>query len=259
MSGRIMMPLLAGLCGIALTVGTGEAGEGSRSSLAGVVTFTAHDYGYQGPDRIPAGMTTVEVVNQGQDLHHAQLVKLAAGKTADEFISALKADPRHWPGWVSFVGGPNGVVPGDRATAAVMLGMEKPLTVVPVSTVSWAEPVADLTITQRDFHFELSKPITAGTHTIEVTNAGGQPHEAVVVQLAPGATVKDFVAAFEPGATGPPPGRPMGGIVGLDRGGRGFFTATFDPGHYAIICFFPDQTTGREHVQQGMVREFTVH
>ncbi len=281
MSGRIMMPLLAGLCGIALTVGTGEAGEGSRSSPAGVVTFTAHDYGYQGPDRIPAGMTTVEIVNQGQDLHHAQLVKLAAGKTADEFISALKADPRHWPGWVSFVGGPNGVVPGDRATAAVMLeaghylvlciipdkhgvphvmlGMEKPLTVVPVSTVSWAEPVADLTIIQRDFHFELSKPITAGTHTIEVTNAGGQPHEAVVVQLAPGATVKDFVAAFEPGATGPPPGRPMGGIVGLDRGGRGFFTATFDPGHYAIICFFPDQTTGREHVQQGMVREFTVH
>jgi len=139
-----------------------------------------------------------------------------------------------------------------------MLGMEKPLTVIPMSTVAFDEPTPDLTITQRDFHFEISKPITAGTHTIHVINEGGQPHEAVVVKLAPGATVKDFVAAFEPNASGPPPGRPVGGLVGLDRGGRGFFTTTFDPGRYAVLCFFPDQTTGKEHFTQGMISEFTV-
>ena len=251
----------------------------SRPESAHVV-FVAHDYGYSGPDRIPAGITTVEIVNQGQDLHHAQIVKLAAGRTAEEFVSAMKSNPAHWPSWINFVGGPNGIVPGARTTATmrldaghylllclipdkkgvphVMLGMEKPLTVIPVSTVTFDEPTPDLAITQRDFHFDLSKPITAGTHTIQVTNGGGQPHEAIVVKLAPGASVKDFVAAFEPDASGPPPGQPIGGLVGLDPGGRGFFTTTFGPGRYAILCFFPDQTTGREHFTQGMISEFTV-
>jgi hypothetical protein len=260
----------------------GQAGQGAIASRQGgaPVVFVAHDYGYTGPDRIPAGITTVEIVNQGQDLHHAQIVKLLAGKTAEDFVSAMKSNPAHWPSWISFVGGPNGIVPGDRTTATmrldaghylllclipdkkgvphVMLGMEKRLTVIPMSTVAFDEPTPDLTITQRDFHFEISKPITAGTHTIQVTNGGGQPHEAIVIKLAPGATVKDFVAAFEPGASGPQPGRPVGGLVGIDRGGRGFFTTTFEPGRYAILCFFPDQTTGKEHFAQGMISEFTV-
>jgi hypothetical protein len=283
MSRTLLSAMLIGCT--TLAIATPDESRAGRDTIASrpagaPVRFVAHDYGYAGPDRIPAGMTTVEIVNQGQDLHHVQLVKLAAGKTAVDFVAAMKADPGHWPGWVSFVGGPNGVVPGSRATATmkleaghylalciipdkqgvphVMLGMEKSFTVVPVGTVASAEPAADLAITQRDFHFDLSKPVTAGTHTIQVTNGGSQPHEAIVVKLEPGATVKDFVAAFEPGASGPPPGRPIGGIVGLDRGGRGYFTATFDPGHYAVLCFFPDQTTGREHFAQGMIAEFTV-
>lgn len=258
-----------------------QAGPNTIASRPGApVVFIAHDYGYTGPDRIPAGMTTFEILNQGQALHHAQLVKLAAGKTPQEFGAAMKADPTHWPGWVRFVGGPNAVVPGDRAMATmklepgnylvlciipdqkgvphVMLGMEKPLTVTPATTVSLGEPVSDLTITQRDFMFDLSQSVAAGTHTIQVMNAGTQPHEAVVVQLAPGATAKDFIAAFEPGSAGPPPGRPIGGVVGLDQGGRGYFTSHFVPGRYALICFFPDQATGRPHFAQGMISEFTV-
>jgi uncharacterized cupredoxin-like copper-binding protein len=275
--------MIIGLSAMAIVVpNQGQAGQGTAASrpAGDPVQFVAHDHGYSGPDRIPAGMTSVEIVNNGQGLHHAQIVKLAAGKTAVEFVSAIKADPVHWPNWVNFVGGPNAVAPGDRTTATmrlnaghylvlclipdkngvphVMLGMEKPVTVVPVSTVAFDEPTPDVTITQRDFHFDFSKPITAGTHTIQVMNGGGQPHEAFVVKLAPGATVKDFIAAFEPGAAGPPPGRPVGGLVGIDRGRRGFFTTMFDPGRYAIMCFFPDQTTGREHFAQGMISEFTV-
>lgn len=257
------------------------AGPHTIASRPGTpVLFIAHDYGYTGPDRIPAGMTTLEILNQGQDLHHAQLIKLAAGKTPQQFAAAMKADPIHWPAWVHFVGGPNAVMPGERAMATmrldpgnylvlciipdekgvphIMLGMERPLTVTPATTVSLEEPVSDLTITQRDFLFDLSRPITAGTHTIQVMNGGTQPHEAVLVQLAPGATAKDFIAAFEPGAAGPPPGRTIGGIVGLDRGGRGYFTSHLEQGRYALICFFPDQTTGRPHFAQGMISEFTV-
>lgn len=280
MSRTLLFAMLAAAVATAASAGPGQAGSDSLTRAGAPVVWTAHDHGYTGPDRIPAGTTTVEIINRGQDLHHAQIVKLAAGKTAQDFTAAMKADPLHWPGWISFVGGPNGVVPGDRATATmrldagqylvfclipdrqgvphVMLGMEKEFTVVPVRAVAYEEPSADLAITQRDFYFDLSAPMTAGTHTIQVTNGGGQPHEVLVVQLAPGATVKDFVAAFEPGASGPPPGKPVGGVVGIDRGGRAFFTASFEPGHYALLCFFPDQKTGKEHFTQGMIREFTI-
>lgn len=261
--------------------GPSQAGpHGSASRPGDPVLFIAHDFGYTGPDRIPAGMTSFEILNQGEDLHHAQLIKLADGKTPREFREAMKADPIHWPAWVRFVGGPNAVMPGERALAImklepgnflllciipdqkgvphVMLGMEKPLIVTPATAVSLEEPVADLTITQRDFLFDLSRPIASGTRTVQVTNAGTQPHEAVLVQLAPGATAKDFIAAFEPGAAGPPPGRAIGGIVGLDRGSQGYFTAHLEPGQYALICFFPDQVTGRLHFAQGMISEFPV-
>ena len=80
----------------------------------------------------------------------------------------------------------------------------------------------------------------------------------VVVKLDPGKTAKDFGQAFEPGASGPPPGRPLGGIVGLERGGSGFFTGTFEPGRYGLICFFPDQQTGAPHFSKGMTMDFTV-
>jgi hypothetical protein len=283
MSRALVLVTVIGLFVMAFTVPNqvhADQGVMTPRPAGASVVFVAHDNGYNGPDRILAGMTTVEIVNQGQDLHHAQVVKLASGKTAEDFVSAMKTDPVHWPNWVNFAGGPNAVVPGGRATATmtleagrylvlclipdkqgrphVMLGMEKAFTVVPVSTVASAEPASDLTITQRDFHFDVSKPIISGTHTIQVTNKGTQPHEVVVVKLAPGATVKDFVAAFEPGAVGPPPGRPIGGIVGLDRGRHGSFTAMFEPGHYALMCFFPDQATGKEHFTEGMVSEFTV-
>lgn len=281
MTRALLSAMVMGMFVLAVVPLEGQAGQEKSGSRPGApVRFVAHDHGYAGPDRIPAGLTMIEIANEGRDLHHAQIVRLAAGRTAEDFVSALKADPTHWPGWVSFVGGPNGIVPGDRATAAmrldpgsylvlclipdkqgvphVMLGMHKPLTVLPATRVAFDEPASDLRITQRDFHFDLSQPITAGTHTIHVSNHGSQPHEVLVVQLAPGATVKDFVAAFEPGASGPPPGKPVGGIVGLDSGGRGYFTATFVPGHYALMCFLPDQRTGKEHLTQGMVSEFTV-
>jgi uncharacterized cupredoxin-like copper-binding protein len=251
-----------------------------QQAATGRVTWTATDYGFTGPDRIPAGLTMIEVVNEGKDVHHAQLIHLASGKTAADFAAAMQADPSHSPAWVSFVGGPNAVLPGDRAVATVQLtagqylvlclipdkagvphvslGMARPFTVTPTVAASAVDPKPDITITARDFAFDLSAPITAGPHTVEFRNEGTQAHEVVVVHLFGNAGAKDFIAAFEPGASGPPPGRPLGGMVGLDRSGQGFFMTTFDPGRYALICFFPDPASGTPHFAQGMTREFTV-
>ena len=155
------------------------------------VVFAAFEYGFTGPDRIPAGLTTVQLVNKGKDLHHIQLVRLLEGKKADDFIAALKADPSRFPTWIAFVGGPNAVIPGGESVATMQLaageylliclipdqkglphvakGMAKPVAVTAGTISPVEEPAADLTITQADFRFGLSMPISAGTRTRSAT------------------------------------------------------------------------------------------
>lgn len=274
---RFISTFLAAMLPVALAgVGPAVAAPADTTS----VVFTARDYGFDGPDRIPAGVSTIRIVNQGQDLHHIQVLKLLQGKTAADFRSAVAKDSVHLPTWVKFVGGPNAIVPGGDTAATMTLtsgeyllvclipdktgvphfvkGMQKAISVTGGKPSVVSEPKASVTITQADFRFGLSRPIQAGSHTIEVMNHGTQPHEVVLVKLAPGATAKEFIAAFEPGASGPPPGMPLGGIVGLESGEHGFFTATFEPGQYAMICFMPETTTGAPHFTRGMTAEFTV-
>jgi len=246
------------------------------------VSFDAYDYGFTGPDHIHPGLTTIQIVNTGRELHHIQLVKLDAGKTARQFTSAMKAEPGRFPTWAHFMGGPNAAAPGDR-TAAVQdlqpghylllcvipdnkgaphfaLGMIKPLTVSSKAASRGTMVKPDVVITLSDFHFALSQPLTSGTHTIQVVNQGSQVHEAVVVQLPPNGSIKAFAAAFEPGAPlpDPPPGKPIGGVTGIEGGNQGWATIMFSPGRYGLICFFPDPATGAPHFTKGMMVDFDV-
>lgn len=278
-SRSVTVPLFLMLALALVWVDGHPAVAGPRTDDAPVV-FVADEYGFSGPDFISAGVTTLQVVNRGQDLHHIQLLKLLQGKTTAEFRAAIKTDPGRFPRWIKFVGGPNAVLPGSEAMATMTLeegeylliciipnkeglphmalGMQKPLSVRGLKPTLVSEPKAGLTITQADFRFDLSRAVTAGSHTIRVMNHGTQPHEVVVLKLDPGASAKDFAAAFEPGASGPPPGKPIGGVVGLATGEHAFFTAQFEPGRYGLICFFPDSATGQPHFAKGMTSEFTV-
>ena len=253
--------------------------EESRSGDAAVV-FIAHDYGFRGPDRIPAGLTTVRVVNQGQDLHHIQFLKLLQGKSAAEFRAAIAADSSRLPDWVEYAGGPNANLPGSRASATmnltegdyvmmcwipdkngvphVALGMQKALSVRGGKPTKASEPRPSIVVKQVDYQFALSQRVKSGLQTIEVQNHGTQPHELVVVKLSPGATVKDAIASFEPGASGPPKGQLVSGITGIEKGRRVFFRGEFEPGTYGLICFVPDAVSGRPHFLHGMTTEFTV-
>lgn len=283
MRAVVMMPVerfLKAVGALALIAALNWMPAGETWAEQRSVVFEAHEYGFTGPDRLAGGVTTVQILNKGADLHHIQLVRLLEGKTAEDFVAALKADQSRFPSWIAFVGGPNAVMPGGESAATMRLaagdhlllclipdqngvphfakGMVKPVTVTQGPTTTAEEPAADVTITEADFRFGLSTPISAGTRTIRVVNEGALPHEVVVVKLAPGATVKDFAAAFEPGASGPPPGQPIGGIVGMDRGGSGFFRARFEAGRYGLLCFFPDPESGAPHFAKGMALDFTV-
>jgi hypothetical protein len=253
---------------------------GSPQETGGEATYIATDYAFKGPDQLTAGWKTITLVNHGEDLHQIQFIKLPEGKTAADFRAEMAADPTRLPRWSQRRSGPNSVVPGEQALAIVQLepgeyvllcgipdklgiphvahGMLKPLHVAAAPPRSTETPPAVQAITLADFSFELSQPIKAGPQTIRVVNKGSQAHEVVVVKLAPGASVADFLDAFRPGVAFSPAGKPIGGLVGLDPGREGFFRAEFSPGRYGLICFLPDFITRAPHFTRGMMLDFEV-
>src|SRR6266516_5286675 len=63
----------------------------SQAAAPNVVTITATDYAFSAPDTIPAGLTTLRLVNQGKELHHASLVRLSEGNTIADLQAGLQA------------------------------------------------------------------------------------------------------------------------------------------------------------------------
>jgi uncharacterized cupredoxin-like copper-binding protein len=242
-----------------------------------VVTVVARDYTFEAPDTVAAGTITFHLMNEGKELHHIWLAKLAPGKTMADVHAAL-ASQGPPPSWITDIGGPNAPAPGASSegtvtlepgdylllcfipspdgTPHVMKGMVKPLTVTP-SNEGAAEPTADVTMRLVDYAFDLSTPITAGKHVIRIENAAAQPHEVLVAKLEPGKTAMQL-AQWAEHPDGPPPGIPLGGATGLKQGRHMFVTMNFEPGRYALLCFVPDAKDGKAHVLHGMVKEFTV-
>ena len=135
-------------------------------------------------------MTTFQLVNDGKDLHHITIVRIDSGKTLADLKHEL-AMPAAPPSWVSLMGGPNAVGPAQESNATLDLtpgsyamvcfvdqpggvphfakGMIRPFTVIagPAGATA-AAPTADATIQLSDYAFDVSKPLTAGKHTIEM-------------------------------------------------------------------------------------------
>jgi uncharacterized cupredoxin-like copper-binding protein len=253
-----------------------------KPAKTNVVTVTAIDYAFQAPDTIPAGRTTFHLVNKGPDFHHVWLVKLQQGKTLKDLVEATKT-PGPLPAWAVDVGGPNAPMPGADNSATLdlepghyvmacvipakdgqphfMKGMVKELTVVARRGAEQAgkadEPAVDVVMTLDDYDFRFSAPITAATKSIRLRNAAAQTHEAVIVKLAPGATVQDFLAAMEK-PQGPPPGALVGGVTGIAKGRTVDIATSFTAGDYALVCFVPDVNDGKPHLAHGMVKQFSV-
>ena len=259
------------------------AASAAAPGMGNVVTVTARDFAFEAPAEIQAGLTTFRMVNAGPTPHHLQIVKLQDGKTAADYVAALKAagPTGKPPAWAADFGGPNAVVANDTSVATLMLepgtyafvcfvdipdhvphlmkGMERTIKVTaPAATqASAAEPQADVTVTLKDYDFTWSTPLTAGQHTIRVDNAGPQPHEIEMVQLAPGKTMDDLMK-FAQSYQGQPPGRLVGGIAGFQANGHQYFSRNFAPGNYVVMCFVPDVKDGKPHFMHGMAKQITV-
>jgi hypothetical protein len=208
------------------------------------VTIVAREIGFDAPDSVSAGLTTIHVENRGPNLRHVAIVRLDSGHTTEEFQAAVAREDA-WPSWITFLGGPQVPVGGARTTVTINLapgrylitcivhapdsashtmvshvvsGMVRPLTVTGVDQPA-AVPRADVTITLIDYNFYLSRPLDAGTHLIRVRNAGPQPHVIVLVQLLPGKSMADL-ATWAAQRNGPSPAHLIGGLTPISGGSR---------------------------------------
>jgi uncharacterized cupredoxin-like copper-binding protein len=269
--------LIAGFA--AGAAGTTCARPAPQAAAPQVVTLIASDYAFSGPDTIPAGVTTLRMVNTGREPHQAGLIRADSGKTIADLEAAMSA-PGAPPAWAVFVGGANLVVPGDTSNATQLLtpgryvficfipspdgkphfakGMMRPLVVKGPAPSGASEPAADNRIVLNDYGFQIARPVTAGAHVFRVENVGPQLHEVMVLVLAPGKSSADLLAWERGGMKGPAPARPIGGIVGLTPGEHATFTLTLAPGQYLLGCFVPDAKDGKAHLAHGMLQAFAV-
>jgi hypothetical protein len=242
-----------------------------------VVTVTARDFTFDAPAEIPAGLTTFKLTNDSKGFHHMVLVRLDSGKTVADLGKAMQKPG--FPAWAPVIGGPNVPNPSQESNATfdlqpgnyamlclvdipggvphVARGMIRPLTVT-ASAARAKAPTADISIGLKEYAFELSKPVTAGSHTFEVRNTGAQDHEIEVIKLEPGKTMEDF-GKWMAKPEGPPPASAVGGVIAGKGAGPVYFTADFTPGNYVMICVIPDAKDGKPHIEHGMAQPFTVN
>jgi hypothetical protein len=250
-----------------------------------VVTVKALDYAFEIADSVEAGYTTIRLLNQGKELHHVQMARLEEGHTLKDLFEAMKDPAAKPPKWFIEVGGPNAPVPGGESAASleltagryvllcfipspdgtphIMKGMAKEFVVTaPKAQAAKAAKAATVkapstTVTLSDYDFAFSKPLVAGEQTIRLVNNAEQHHEMFIAKLAPGKTAMDL-ARWAEKAEGPPPGMPIGGITGIDKGRYNDLTLNLEPGEYALICFLPDAKDGKPHLAYGMIKQVTV-
>ena len=273
------------------------AQAGITTAAPNVVSLTAAEYAFQAPDSIAAGWTTFRLANHGEEVHYGHIVRLDSGRTVRELVDAYAeairtSGPR--PKWVTRFGGPGGTAPGDTSSVTQYLepgsyvwicpvedssgaphfgkGEFKPFVVHaadPAIAARAAAPEADVAIRLEDFSFALDSPLRAGRYTVRVANAGVEPHDLVLMKLAPGRSAEDIRTwlnperarrtenAGDPGPSLESLGSLAGGIAVIRPTMEVFFEANLTPGEYVLICMTtaPD---GRSHIEHGMIRQLTV-
>ncbi len=268
------------------TAASGSAAAGTTGGIQTMV-IEAFDYGFKTLGSIPGGLTRVQMKNTGKELHHAQFMLLNTGVTPDQLGAAFAKGPDAAFGLVTLHGGAGTIAPGGSTEVILNLNegqymivcfiagddhiphlakrMLMPLKVTAAPATAASAPAVNGTITMFDFNFTMPDTIPAGKSMYTVTNTGAQFHEFNIGQLAPGKTLADAKAFFDPAPNtpppaGPPPVAPVGGMNALSKGNSGIVVLDLKPGDYVAVCNVPGQSkpNGDSHVHLGMIKAFTV-
>jgi uncharacterized cupredoxin-like copper-binding protein len=271
--------IFVGLCACAAIGAFSFSFASLPSPASRIATFSATDYKFDGPDRLPAGETVVRLKNRGTELHQLQFLKLDEGKTPDDLAAALKTGNHGVPSWAKHMGGPNGVpagglseatlylepgsyviicgIPGQEHKTHAEFGMQKALRVTDTKPAP-PEFKGNFHMAMFEYEFVVVQPLRKGRHTFYVINRGNQVHQASLVRLNTGASADDVLTALEQNTHSRLPGTLVGGMSGLEPGRDGTFTAELTPGRYAIMCLFSNPHAAESHAAKGMVMNFTI-
>lgn len=261
----------------ALALGGGTSTTAKRD-VPPVVTLTARDYAFDPIPDITAGVVDLRLHNLGPDFHHAAIFKLAGSHTAEQFVAAMK-NPGPPPKWAMSVPGPNAppvggtsnviaeYTPGNYVVLCFIdtnggvphfvKGMSRGFKVVAPANRAKG-PKADIALTLADYSFKFSPGLTAGEHTVRISNLGPQEHEIEIFKLDDGKTAKELHEWIIGQMKTKPPANAVGGVVGVTPDSHPEFRVTLSAGHYVAYCFVPDAKDGKPHFTHGMEYSFEV-
>ncbi len=116
-----------------------------------------------------------------------------------------------------------------------------------------------LTITAKNYRFELPPSIPGGYTEITLKNEGPQAHHAMFMRLHKGKTVADFMNATKSKGMGAlfAISSSVGGPGSIDPGQESTVILNLKAGQYVVICIVPD-ATGMPHYKMGMLAPLTV-
>lgn len=228
--------LMRGVTFVAALV-VGCQGQPSIPEIPEIV-LGGQDFAFVLPDTVAGGVVRFHFVNEGQENHHAQFIRLNDGVSRAQFDSTFQAvmEAVQTEGEVAFMrlfdvatvaGGPSLVGPGGSTDVTLELapgeyillcfipspdgvphlakGMRRWLTVTAPPAEAPALPVAAGVVDMADFAFVDMPPIDSGEVVLEVTNSGEEPHEMVVLRLE-GVSLDQVL----PMLAGPPPSEEEG-------------------------------------------------
>ncbi len=118
-------------------------------------------------------------------------------------------------------------------------------------------PARVVTITARDYAFEMPDTIAAGRTELRLVNQGPDLHHAWLVRLDHGHTPAEFFAAVRRGGAAPRWAQQVGGPNTPAPGGTSAAVLDLAPGNYIVLCGVPADD-GQPHLRLGMIRTFAV-
>jgi hypothetical protein len=133
------------------------------------------------------------------------------------------------------------------------------LSVLVVAAASHVPKPHVVTVTARDFAFELPASIPAGITTFNFVNKGTQEHHMTIYRLDDGRTAGDALKAVIAAGSAERPGwmHAVGGPQAISPGVGGNATVLLAPGNYFVFCEVPGPDAV-QHFMKGMAKAFTV-
>lgn len=263
---RRLLSLSAVVAGLVLgmgaltTGGNAQAQESPQATLDAVVTaWNAGDaeafLSYLTPDAL------MDIVGIEYTVEAVEANMEETGPIADYSLSNLRIEGGAFTGLVElqFEGG-FGLFElwtfQDTDDGWVIAGSEPASRPIPPGV-----PTVDMTLQEYAFVYnEAAIQAADGNFAFEVTNAGEEEHEIVVLGIDSDQSLQELLEAGDPESEDLPEGLEFitfGGIFEPGETGTTVFDQPLGPGRYGLVCFIPSPE-GVPHAFLGMISEFEI-